>query len=289
MLTAHAELFPQKLILYYDINKTIPVDNFAALDSLLSKSEKQYYGVSLVGFADFLHNERYNKTLSLKRAQRAKEHLLKSASGFTFNIREMRAEGERFSKESSDPRGEQAQRKVEITFEPALKEPVTQGLDKRTSSPAPEKNSAKKPADNSDQMVQQKERGLDDLEILQSGDTFALEGLGFVPGRHQFLPQSVPVLEKLLSTMQDHPTLKIEIQGHVCCTPGDIDAFDEDSGNKKLSENRAKAVYDYLRRNKISADRLRYKGFAHSRLKVPEISPENEQINRRVEIFILEK
>jgi flagellar motor protein MotB len=100
----------------------------------------------------------------------------------------------------------------------------------------------------------------------------------------------MPVLEKLLSTMQANPNLKVEIQGHVCCMDGEDDGFDYDSNDQHLSVNRARAVYDYLVEHGIEKKRLSYKGFGHSRPKIKvENTPEEEQVNRRVEIFVIEK
>src|SRR5438552_2063253 len=106
----------QKIILYYKIDKIVPADKFARMDSLISKLKPGAYDVSIVGFADYLHNNKYNDALSLKRAEKAKEELLKSAEGFTFNVNLVKAEGENYSKESRGKKGESAQRKVEITF-----------------------------------------------------------------------------------------------------------------------------------------------------------------------------
>jgi outer membrane protein OmpA-like peptidoglycan-associated protein len=48
-------------------------------------------------------------------------------------------------------------------------------------------------------------------------------------------------------------------------------------------------VNDYLVKNGIDASRLTYKGYGHSRPKVsPEKSPADEQMNRRVEILVLD-
>src|SRR4051794_21033818 len=85
LLSGQTSAFSQKLVLYYNINETVPVDNFARLDSLLSKLKKGDYDVSIVGFADFLYNTQYNQALSLKRAQKTKNKLSKDASGFSFN------------------------------------------------------------------------------------------------------------------------------------------------------------------------------------------------------------
>ena len=128
------------------------------------------------------------------------------------------------------------------------------------------------------------------IEELNKGESVAIEGLSFVPGRHLILESAVPVLQKLLKTMKDNPKLKIEIQGHVCCTDGPEDGLDYDTREKNLSEARAKAIYDYLLAKGISDKRLSYKGFGHSKPKeLIEDTPTKEQTNRRVEIMIIEK
>ena len=99
-------------------------------------------------------------------------------------------------------------------------------------------------------------------------------------------------LQKLLKTLKDNPKLKVEIQGHVCCTNNGEDGVDADYDTRepKLSENRAKAIYEYLIDKGIAKSRLTYKGYGRSKPKEPiEDTPEKEQANRRVEILILEK
>ena len=117
-----------------------------------------------------------------------------------------------------------------------------------------------------------------------------IEGLSFVPGRHVILSSSAPALQNLLKTLKSNPKLKVEIQGHVCCTDNGEDGVDLDTREKKLSENRAKAIYDYLVDKGITKARLGYKGFGRTKPKEPvENTPEKEQANRRVEILVIEK
>jgi crossover junction endodeoxyribonuclease RuvC len=83
--------------------------------------------------------------------------------------------------------------------------------------------------------------------------------------------------------LKQNPDIKIEISGHT-----------DNSGDKKfnqtLSTNRAKAVYDYLiQQGKINPNRLTYKGYADTKPKVPNDSPENKAKNRRTEFKIIGK
>jgi flagellar motor protein MotB len=60
--------------------------------------------------------------------------------------------------------------------------------------------------------------------------------------------------------------------------------------NYTLSINRAKAVYDFLIRSGIDKSRMTYKGFGSANKRFPdEKNAEEENLNRRVEIMIVEK
>ena len=128
------------------------------------------------------------------------------------------------------------------------------------------------------------------IDSVQEGETLRLQNINFYGGRHTFLPQSLPALEELLEVMRSHPTLEIEIQGHICCFTGGEDGMDFDSNDRRLSVNRARAVYTYLVRNGIDKSRMTYQGYAGTRLLVyPETSEADRTMNRRVEIRIVKK
>jgi outer membrane protein OmpA-like peptidoglycan-associated protein len=124
----------------------------------------------------------------------------------------------------------------------------------------------------------------------RAGDNIILKNINFYGGRHDFLPQAYTPLDELLQVMQQIPTLQIEIQGHICCTDGEQDGLDLDTGEPFLSFNRARAVYDYLVEKGIDKKRMTYRGFGH---KFPiiefERSEDERTTNRRVEIKIIKK
>jgi outer membrane protein OmpA-like peptidoglycan-associated protein len=82
--------------------------------------------------------------------------------------------------------------------------------------------------------------------------------------------------------MKNNPGLKLEISGHT-------DNVGSYLANKKLSENRAKSVVDYLVKEGIDQSRLTYEGYSFTRPIAPNDTPEGRQKNRRVEFEILEK
>lgn len=119
-------------------------------------------------------------------------------------------------------------------------------------------------------------------------NTIVLENIIFQPGKDIFLTESYPALEQLLEVMQKNPLLKIEIQGHICCRDSSYE--DQSCNGKPLSLCRAKAVYDYLVDYGIDSTRLKYKGFGATRKRYPlEQTKQEQSMNRRVEVLILEK
>ena len=67
-------------------------------------------------------------------------------------------------------------------------------------------------------------------------------------------PQYQDSLQGLITTLQDNPTLKIELASHT-------DARDTDERNDILSQRRAQSVVDYLIERGIDPDRLSAKGY----------------------------
>ncbi|MFN3754787.1 OmpA family protein [Flavobacterium sp.] len=114
------------------------------------------------------------------------------------------------------------------------------------------------------------------------GETIKLPNIYFFNNSARVVPGSEPTLYDVLCALEENPKLKIEIQGHICCQTK-VDVGD-------VSTARAKAIYNYLLRNKIDRKRMSYKGFGVSRPihKIPERNENEANENRRVEILILE-
>ncbi|MCS7037834.1 MAG: OmpA family protein [Saprospiraceae bacterium] len=119
-----------------------------------------------------------------------------------------------------------------------------------------------------------------------SGEKIALRNLLFYGNEAVLLPQSEGELPKVLRFMQLNPEVRIEIAGHInnpLKTPAQLDQWEWN-----LSVNRAKLVYDYLLKNGISPDRMRYKGYGNTEMIYPSPGATEEQQaqNRRVEIRV---
>ncbi len=121
------------------------------------------------------------------------------------------------------------------------------------------------------------------LEPLQQGKSMQIEEIEFHPGTSDFMPTSESKLRRLKDFMALNSEVKIEIQGHV---------FSMDNNNsfagQKLSEARAKRVYNYLVENGINKERMTTIGFGNTKpiFPKPKLAYE-EQMNRRVEIKVL--
>lgn len=128
-------------------------------------------------------------------------------------------------------------------------------------------------------------------DTLNVGATVRLPHINFYIASATFTPASQPALDQLLALMRNHPALVIEIQGHTCCPTKAADGSHIlVPTDLKLSENRARAVYDFLVTQGIDKARVHYKGFSNSQpLVYPERSEADRKVNRRVEIKVLAK
>ena len=79
--------------------------------------------------------------------------------------------------------------------------------------------------------------------------------------RADLTPESTEALDKLVSMMNENPTITIELSAH-------CDYRGNDEYNQRLSQRRAESVVRYLIQHDIAADRLTAVGYGESRPKV---------------------
>jgi outer membrane protein OmpA-like peptidoglycan-associated protein len=128
----------------------------------------------------------------------------------------------------------------------------------------------------------------EELNELKANEVMRIETIHFQPTRHFVTKESEHILQELLQTLRDFPKLAINIEGHVCCMKGEGDALDTDTYELKLSENRAKFIYQYLIENGIEPSRLGFIGHGKRKPIIPiEETEEDAQKNRRVEIRVV--
>ncbi|PZR22514.1 MAG: hypothetical protein DI539_05455 [Flavobacterium psychrophilum] len=241
-LSANAQ---QKFTVYFDFD--IDEANAASAQGLSKwiTSNPNAIIQKIYGYTDKSGDVAYNQDLSERRALYVYEQL--KAANLNLAAVEEKGFGESIATANNNPKD----RKVIIQYaSPQIQPVVKSELDKKVSK-------AKK------------------------GDRIRLDNMNFYENSTTLLPSSVPVLNDLLAVLKDHPSLRIEIQGHVCC---------QIENEERLSHRRARLVYQYLVDKGIDADRLSHNGFGSTRpiYPLPEKNEEERVVNRRVEIEIVQ-
>ena len=267
MLFVTASIYSQeKFTVFFDTDKYVLNQN---QDSILNGFiQKKDIKVSKVtGFCDFRASNAYNYQLGLNRANTIL-NLLPIVDKSTVLVA---SKGEEF-KQKADLA---LNRKVEIEYE--VNKVIIESI------PTKEIEIIDKPLVE-ESFTEEYPTPLQ-KKIIESkvGDKILLNNLNFYVRTAEFYPESVPFLEDLYEVLEKNQNIKIEIQGHICCTPGrDVEEF---------SLRRCIAVYDFLVDYGISPDRMTYVGFDATQplFPIPEKNEEERKANRRVEIMILEK
>lgn len=116
-------------------------------------------------------------------------------------------------------------------------------------------------------------------EIDRSGRV-AVYGIEFDPGKATIRGEAEPVLQEIVTLLESQPSLRLRVEGHTDNT-GSAEA------NQKLSEQRAKAVVDWLTKNGITSGRLVSSGEGSSYPVADNRTEEGRAKNRRVELVKL--
>ncbi|WP_243393242.1 OmpA family protein [Leptospira perolatii] len=120
------------------------------------------------------------------------------------------------------------------------------------------------------------------LPTVSIGRQIQLNNLFFESNKYELSKDSEPELDRIGALLKSKPNLKILVEGHT-------DNIGKKSDNQTLSENRAKAVLEYLKaKHKIEETRIMTKGFGDSVPITENDSPEGRQKNRRVVLKISE-
>ncbi len=118
------------------------------------------------------------------------------------------------------------------------------------------------------------------LAEIKKGETMVLRNIFFETNEYQLKPESTQELERLIKMLKENPEVRIEISGHT-------DNTGNDAGNQRLSESRAKAVFDFLVGKNIDVSRLKYVGYGASKPIAPNDTEDGRAQNRRTEIKII--
>jgi len=117
--------------------------------------------------------------------------------------------------------------------------------------------------------------------VVEQPEPIVLKNVLFKTGSYELLPESYFELGQLITLLSENEQLLIEVRGHT-------DNIGDESDNQMLSENRAKAVNDYLIQRGISKERLTFVGFGEKQPIASNDSEEGRKTNRRTEFIIIQ-
>jgi len=119
------------------------------------------------------------------------------------------------------------------------------------------------------------------LEGCKAGDKIVLRGVTFEFDRANLMPNAKTILDQAGDALLSAQNIRVEIAGHT-------DARGSEAYNARLSYQRAQSVMNYLTERGIAADRLSAKGYGESEPVADNETDEGRELNRRVELKILE-
>jgi len=118
------------------------------------------------------------------------------------------------------------------------------------------------------------------LQPIEVGVVVRLKNIYFDYNKASLKKESFVELEKVVTFLNENPTVEIEIEGHT-------DSDGADDRNLSLSQNRSQSVVDYIASKGISKDRLKAKGFGESKPIDTNDTDAGRANNRRVEFTVL--
>jgi len=119
------------------------------------------------------------------------------------------------------------------------------------------------------------------LEVrkIEVGANYTINDILFATNSYELSSRSKFILKQFATFLKANPDMKVSIHGHT-------DDIGDDNGNLTLSDNRAKAVMEYLISLGVKSSRLKYSGFGETKPKVPNTNESNRALNRRTEFVI---
>jgi outer membrane protein OmpA-like peptidoglycan-associated protein/tetratricopeptide (TPR) repeat protein len=121
-----------------------------------------------------------------------------------------------------------------------------------------------------------------DLIPIEVGERVKLENVFFDTDSYELNNKSTAELETMVSFLTRNQNVSVVIEGHT-------DSEGDKAYNKRLSQNRAKAVKDYLIAKGVEAIRLKAEGFGDSKPIADNSTDKGRKLNRRTEMRITSK
>ena len=227
--------------------------------------------LKVLGYADYLGDSHYNDSLSQCRAKNVLDYLLKSGYD-SRHVALCAGKGKIDRTPSAANDGYASDRKVQIVIDRFA--PPDTLVDTPVLAP---------------EVVAMIASENLDMSMVGVNEELPLDNVAFAIGSAILIPSSYKELSGLVAYLKRNPKVKIQVEGHTCCHPP-TDTSNRDMGPESMSGRRAKSVYDFLVQYGIEKERMTYVGLGASQPFVsPEVTPEDESLNRRVGIKVVSK
>nr|MBA2330608.1 OmpA family protein [Flavisolibacter sp.] len=118
------------------------------------------------------------------------------------------------------------------------------------------------------------------LVPVEVGQVFRLNNVFFDFDKWDLRPESFIELNRVVQLLNENPAIEIEMSAHT-------DSYGSDDYNYKLSDNRARSVMEYILSKGIATSRITSQGYGETKPVALNDTPENRQLNRRVEFTII--
>ncbi|HTX89107.1 MAG TPA: OmpA family protein [Bacteroidales bacterium] len=118
-----------------------------------------------------------------------------------------------------------------------------------------------------------------DIHPIELNKSYRINDIYFAFNSYELSDESKAVLDQLIDFLNGNMPICIQIQGHT-------DNIGNDQDNMRLSDNRAREVYQYLISKGISAGRLTYKGYGKT-MPVADNSTEEGRAKNRRTVFVI--
>jgi OOP family OmpA-OmpF porin len=116
---------------------------------------------------------------------------------------------------------------------------------------------------------------------MQAGTTRVLKGVNFQTGTATLTTDARLTLDGVAADLAAGPAVKVEIGGHT-------DSRGSEPANQQLSESRARSVMAYLAAHGVDAARMTAVGYGASVPLADNSTAEGRELNRRVELKVVE-
>jgi outer membrane protein OmpA-like peptidoglycan-associated protein len=120
------------------------------------------------------------------------------------------------------------------------------------------------------------------VESVEVGKPYKINNIYFKTSSALINPETVTIVGELTEYLNENKSIKIAIHGHT-------DNAGNVADNLKLSDARAKTVFDLLVLNGINPNRLTYRGFGSSKPVASNLTDKGKGLNRRTEFVVTAK